>query len=98
MSDSNIIYADGITNVSLNGGVIRVEWYAVTGSPPVEGEAPNREIVQTMIMSPQGFLETLGSFNNLLQQMDKAGMLRRVEAAAADESNVAKDDGAKSDK
>lgn len=98
MSDSNFVYSDGITNVSLSGGVIRIEWYAVAGSPPVEGQTPEREVVQTMVMSPQGFLETAGSFNNLLQQMDQAGMLRRVEAAAADESSVAKDGTAKGKK
>lgn len=74
------IYADGIANMSLIDGVIRIDLINIT---QVEQEKTNIAPVATLAMSVPGLLRTHDQLSKMINKMVEDGILTRNEQPAA---------------
>ena len=79
MSDKKEIYADGIGQIHFAGNMVRFDF--VTLQPSEEGQAPVAQSNVRVIMPPQGFLNAIGSMQQLVDKLVEAGVLRKNESA-----------------
>ncbi len=75
------IYADGIANLRLIDGVIRVDMINIT---QVEQEKTNVSPVATLAMSVTGLLRTHDQLSKMINKMVEDGILTRNEQPAAE--------------
>lgn len=73
------IYADTMGEITLSGGMVRIDLVSLAGSsqPKVEGEKPKLEPRMRVIMSPDGFLRSFGAMENLVKQLVDAGLVKQ---------------------
>jgi hypothetical protein len=74
------IYADGIANMSLIDGVIRIDLINIT---QVEQEKTNVAPVAMLAMSVPGLLRTHDQLSKMINKMVEDGILTRNEQPAA---------------
>ena len=78
------IYADGVENISVVDGIVRVDYFRYS---PFQSDAegkPAREFARRVLMSPQSFLRTYNAMNRIVEQLENRGVIER--AAAAEET------------
>lgn len=85
MSDNRgtaTLYVDGIENVSLVNGMVRIEFFRVKA---IRGESDKiaREDAETLVMTPQVFLNLAGTLDRTIGQMEKTGIVTRSPAPEA---------------
>jgi hypothetical protein len=73
MKDTGKVFYDGMENIRLTDGVIHLEFYNLTRSGNEEKKEPAGEIV----LSQQAFLRAFSAMENLVAQLEKAGMVKR---------------------
>ena len=79
METKKEIYADGIGQIHFAGNMVRFDF--VTLQPSEEGQAPVAQSNVRVIMHPQGFLNAIGSMQQLVDKLVEAGVLRKNESA-----------------
>lgn len=79
MEGKKEIFVDGIGQIHFTGGMVRFDFVTLQ---PKEGENPTSEVVQRVIMPPQGFLSTFGSMQQLIDKLVEAGVLQKNEKTA----------------
>ena len=79
MSDREEIYADGLGQINLTGGVVRYDF--VTIQPGEKEEQPFTENQLRVLMPLQGFLTAYGSMQELIGKLIEAGILKKNEPA-----------------
>ncbi len=79
METKKEIYADGIGQIHFAGNMVRFDF--VTLQPSEEGQAPVAQSNVRVIMPPQGFLNAIGSMQQLVDKLVEAGVLRKNESA-----------------
>lgn len=70
------IYIDGFNNVHFINNVIRINMYTIE---PQENGEPTQENAGQLILSPQGFVESLNAMQQLADRLTEAGILQREE-------------------
>jgi hypothetical protein len=89
------IYADTMGEITLSGGMVRIDLVSLAGSSQSkEGQQPKLEPRMRVIMSPDGFLRSFGAMENLVKQLVDAGLVKQRPNQAAPEK--ASGDSAKS--
>src|SRR5215471_997752 len=78
-------FVDAFGEISFKHGVIRIELVSLSGPEP--------RVTQRLIMTLQAFSQMLQAENGMLQQLEKAGVIRPTQAApgpetAAERGNV----------
>ena len=83
---SKDIFADGIGEITLSGGMVRMDLVTLTGSQSKSSEEkPKLEFSQRVIMPPDGFLRSFSAMENLVKQLIDAGLVKpRDQQASAD--------------
>ncbi len=76
-------FADGIGEITLAGGMVRMDLVSLTGKQGDEGDQPRLEASRRIIMPPDGFLRSFGAMENLVKQLVDAGIVKQREGAAA---------------
>ena len=93
-------FADGIGEITLAGGMVRMDLVSLTGKQGDQGNEPRLEPTRRIIMPPDGFLRSFGAMENLVKQLVDAGLVKQREssgnAAASENAPTKKEDGAKS--
>ena len=90
------IYIDGVGFITFLGGVVRMDLIRVIPSPPTENDKPSPEqpsrakIAQRLILSLQGFLQSVDAMNKLVIQLRDAGVLHQQEAPKKTEKSPLK--------
>lgn len=69
------IYADGIGEISLSNGVIRIDLISLSPVQKDSKDPPLREVRQRVIMSPQGFIEAFGTMENVMKKLVDMGAI-----------------------
>ncbi|MBQ9536527.1 MAG: hypothetical protein IJU79_01920 [Desulfovibrionaceae bacterium] len=67
-------YIDGFNRVHFISGIIRLNMYTLKGQS--EGE-PIQEDAGELLLSPQGFVESLNAMQQLADRLTEAGILQR---------------------
>jgi hypothetical protein len=71
------LYTDGISNLEVSNGMVRMDLYSLSGKEKEADGAPSKVERQRIIMSPQGFLECFSTMQNMFQKLEEAGLLKR---------------------
>ena len=76
-------YIDGVEAISFMEGMVHMELfnYIPTKNQP-KGQRPELEITEELIMTPQGFLRTFSAMQNLVAQLEQAGVVKKNENVA----------------
>jgi hypothetical protein len=75
-------FADGIGRIGFSEGMVRIELVSVADQDK-DGKAI-RELRHRVVMTPQGFLQSVQAQLNLLRELEEAGVIRRAPASGAE--------------
>ena len=77
-------FADGIGRIGFSEGMVRIELVSVADQK--DGQ-PVRQPCRRIVMTPQGFMQSVQAQLNLIRKLEEAGVIRRApqggDAAAA---------------
>ena len=76
MSELNSTFADGIGEITLSGGMVRMDLVTLVGSQNDSENKPRLEFSQRVIMQPDGFLRSFSAMENLVKQLIDAGLVK----------------------
>jgi len=79
--ESREVFADGIGEITLAGGMVRMDLVALTGSQQDKENPPRLEFRQRVVMPPDGFLRSFSAMENLVKQLVEAGLVKPRDAA-----------------
>lgn len=74
-------FADGIGEITLAGGMVRMDLVSLTGKQGEDGNEPRLEASRRIVMPPDGFLRSFGAMENLVKQLVDAGIVKQREGA-----------------
>ncbi len=83
MENSTEIFADGIGEIVLSGGMVRMDLVALTGSQREQENQPQLEFRKRVVMPPDGFLRSFSAMEDLVKQLIKAGLVKPREEGQA---------------
>ena len=72
----NITFIDGVSQVHLINGNIRLDTFVLQGK---QGAEPVQEENAQLVLTPQGFLAMLGAMQQLAEKLTEAGLLQKQE-------------------
>ena len=76
MDKSQEVFADGVGEIVLSGGMVRMDLVALTGTQRDENNQPRLEFRQRVVMPPDGFLRSFSAMEDLVKQLIKAGLVK----------------------
>ena len=76
MSEKREFFADGIGEITLSGGMVRMDLVTLKGSQNDPDNKPKLEFSQRVIMPPDGFLRSFSAMENLVKQLIDAGLVK----------------------
>ena len=71
------VYADTMGEITLSGGMVRIDLVSLAGGKTKEGETPKFEPRVRVVMSPDGFLRSFSAMENLVKQLVDAGLVKQ---------------------
>ncbi|MBI9078591.1 MAG: hypothetical protein JEY79_02485 [Pseudodesulfovibrio sp.] len=78
------IFTDGILNMGFGQGAIRLDLGRI-GEAVENGEQPKMELVQRLVLTPEGFAQMVAAMNAMAKQLAEQGVLKTREAEAVDQ-------------
>lgn len=97
MSEQRDVFADGIGEITLAGGMVRMDLVTLVGSQNDPENKPRLEFSRRVVMPPDGFLRSFSAMENLVKQLIEAGLVKpRDGEQAAPSAKPEGDGGAKS--
>ncbi len=76
MDSNREIFADGIGEITLSGGMVRLDLVAMVGTQKDKSQPPKMEFRQRVVMPPDGFLRSFSAMENLVKQLIDAGLVK----------------------
>lgn len=70
------IFADGIGEITLSGGMVRMDLVSMVGTQKNNDQPPQLEFRQRVVMPPDGFLRSFSAMENLVKQLIDAGLVK----------------------
>ncbi len=87
MDSANQIYADGIGEINISGGMVRIDLYTLERGK-TKDDKPTVIPTQRIIMPPDGFLRSFAAMENLVKQLVDAGVVKPRDGAGGENSPV----------
>lgn len=75
------LYCDGVQDISIIGGVIRIDYFALSPTAKNADGKPAREFQKRVVMSPEAFLQSYGAMELIMNQLIERGLVTRREGA-----------------
>jgi len=97
MADQNQLFVDGVFNVAIQDGAVRVDFFQLSPTQRDAEGKPARQFAHRLIMSPQGFLQTYSAMDQLVKQLEERGLVQRKDGAASTTGDTLPDTGDKDD-
>ena len=76
-------FCDGVEEVSVVSGVVRVDFFNYTSGPKDKNGRPARELSHRLLLSPDAFLQTYGVLDEVRKQLEQKGVIKRREDTPA---------------
>jgi hypothetical protein len=76
MSQPKVIFADSMGEITLSGGMVRIDLVTLVGSQSDEANKPHLEATHRVVMPPDGFLRSFSSMETLVKQLVDAGLVK----------------------
>ncbi|MCA1971516.1 MAG: hypothetical protein LDL44_01640 [Caenispirillum sp.] len=71
-------YCDGIDGISTIGGTVRIDLFAFSADKAkASGGKPGTEVVQRLVLSPEGFLQAFGAMESMVNELVRKGVIAR---------------------
>lgn len=74
-------YCDGVEEISITSGIVRVDFYHYTAGAKDKDGRPPRELSHRVLLSPEAFVQTFTAFEQVVKQLQDKGLLQRRDAA-----------------
>lgn len=87
MSYEREIFADGIGEITLSGGMVRLDLVSLVGSQNDEKNKPHLEVTRRIVMPPDGFLRSFSAMENLIKQLVDAGLVQPRDGSSGPMAN-----------
>lgn len=71
------IYADGVANVSLAGGMVRLDLFHYEGNPAEGQHELPKSVDQQLVMPPAAFMRAYESMQRFVAELEKNGLVHR---------------------
>ena len=71
------IFADGVSEVNIAGGVVRINFVSLSATLKDEKGTPVRELRQRIVITPQGVLELHGAMQQVIEKLVATGVPQR---------------------
>lgn len=75
------IFADGISSIVLEGGVIRIDLMSIVPGPRGDDNKPQMAFRQRIIMPVEGFISSYKIIQGIIGKMEQSGLITRQPAA-----------------
>ncbi|MBI1209608.1 MAG: hypothetical protein GC191_20285 [Azospirillum sp.] len=85
------MFIDGVERIGFGRGVVRIDFYGLSSTLFGEDKQPLPEFRQRLVMSPEGFLDTLAAMQGLATKLQEAGMMPRRAPPAPQPPTMARD-------
>lgn len=72
-------FADGIDRITVNGGVVRIDFFSFE-TPPQDGRTdrePERTVRRRVILPMDGFLRSLAAMSDIVKKLEESGLVTR---------------------
>ena len=76
MDSSRELFADGIGEISLSNGMVRIDLISYVNNQKTKDQPPEVAVRQRVVMPPDGFLRSFGAMENLVKQLIEAGLVK----------------------
>ena len=73
------VYADGVTNVTFTGGMVRIDLASLPAGPTHGKEPRPMEIHDRVVLTPQAFLRSMRLLEDIMKKMAEAGVYNAVQ-------------------
>ena len=83
MDNPEIQFADGIGEITLAGGMVRMDLVTMTGRPEDQSQQPKMAVTGRVVMPPDGFLRSFSAMENLVKQLIEAGLVKPRDGGGA---------------
>jgi hypothetical protein len=77
MQGNREIFADGVGEITLSGGMVRMDLVTMVGSQKDNENQPRLEVSQRIVMPPDGFLRSFSAMEDLVKQLVDAGVIQK---------------------
>ncbi len=77
------VYADGIGEITLTGGMVRIDLVSLSAQNKDAEGRPRLEFRKRIVLPPEGFLRSFSAMEDLVKQLVEAGLIKRREAGDA---------------
>lgn len=74
---TNEVFADGVSEVNIAGGIVRINFVSLSATLKDEKGTPVRELRQRVVLTPQGVLELNGAMQQVIEKLISTGVLQR---------------------
>ena len=75
---TNEVFADGVSEVNIAGGIVRINFVSLSATLKDEKGTPVRELRQRVVLTPQGVLELNGAMQQVIEKLISTGVLQRA--------------------
>ena len=75
------MYCDGVEEVSITSGIVRVDFYRFASGPKGTDGRPARELSHRLLLSPEAFVQSFSAFEQVVKQLQDKGLLQRRDAS-----------------
>ena len=76
MEPQKELFADGIGEITLSNGVVRMDFVSIVGAQKSKDQPQEMAVRQRVIMPPDGFLRSFSAMENLVKQLIDAGLVK----------------------
>lgn len=77
MSEYKEIFADGVGEITLSGGMVRMDLFTITGKSEEDENRPEIRVNQRIVLPPEGFLRSFGAMEDLVKKLVDAGIIKK---------------------
>ncbi len=74
--EQNEVFADGIGEITLAGGMVRMDLVTLVGNQNDKENPPKLQFCRRVVMPPDGFLRSFSAMENLVKQLIEAGLVK----------------------
>ncbi len=79
MDELQDVYADGIGEITLTGGMVRIDLVSLSAKNRDDQGRPKLEFRKRVVLPPEGFLRSFSAMEDLVKQLVEAGLIKRRE-------------------
>jgi hypothetical protein len=81
--EQNEVFADGIGEITLAGGMVRMDLVTLVGNQNDKENPPKLQFCRRVVMPPDGFLRSFSAMENLVKQLIEAGLVKPRDGESA---------------